>query len=78
MRNKANTVDFFSTFFGLPQEVENEPFVDFLVLVDLFVNLENEPSAIFVVLVLPGRVDALSEVIDGPDAAGLAVNLIPR
>lgn len=78
MRNKTDTVDIFSTALGFAQEVEYQPFVDFLILLDVLIDLENESASEFVVEVLPGGVDALPEIVNGTDVASLALDLVAR
>lgn len=40
MGNKSQTVDLFGTSLGFAQEVQNQPFIDFLVSVIIFFDLE--------------------------------------
>jgi hypothetical protein len=69
VRDETDTVDVLCATLGLAKEVEDEPLVDLLVLLDVPVDLEDEATPEAVLRVLPGGIDALPEVIDGRDVA---------
>jgi hypothetical protein len=76
--NKTDTIDILGTTLGFAQKVEYEPLVDFLVLLDVLIDLEDEPASEFVVGVLPGGIDALPEIVNSTDIASFSLDLVTR
>jgi len=63
---------------GFTKEIEKEPFINFLILFNVLVNLENESASKFVILILPSWIDSFSEIIDSTNILGVILNFKPK
>jgi hypothetical protein len=72
--NEPDAIDVPNTTLGLAQEVEDEPFIDLLVVLDGLIDLEDEPTPVLIAGILPGGIDALPEIIDGIDVVVLVID----
>ena len=52
--------------------------ISILEFIDFFVDLKNKSSTVSIILILPGRADTLSEIIESTNTSGLAIDLEPR
>ena len=75
-RDEPDPVHLLALRVVLAQEVEDQPLVDFFVVLVLAVDLENEPASHSILGVLPSRRDAVTEVVNGVDLAELPVDQV--
>jgi len=64
--------------FGFAKEIEKEPFINFLILFNILINLENKSASKLVILIFPSRIDSFSEIIDSTDILGVILDFKPK
>jgi F420-0:gamma-glutamyl ligase len=78
VRNKSNAIDIFGTTLGFTKKVKDKPLVDFLVFFNILIDLKNESSPIVVIRVLPSRIYAFPEIVNGTDESSFTIGSVPK
>lgn len=77
-RNKSNSVNLFIILLWFTQKIKHYPFVDFLWICWIFINLKEKTSTLSIERVLPWGFDIFSEKIDCINTLLLLINNITK
>lgn len=78
MGNKTNSINIFRAALRFPKEVKNKPFIDFLVFINILINLEYESASKLIIGIFPSRSDSFPKIINRTDVPGTAIDIEAR
>lgn len=75
-RDESEAIQLLTLLKGLANELKGERLVDLLLIGLTLGHLEDEPPSLLVLFILPSRLDALPEKLDGVDSLQRVSNLV--
>jgi len=76
--DESDAIYVFGAALGFTKEIEKEPFVNLLILLNILVNLENKSASKLVIFVLPSRIDSFPKIINSTDILGVILDFKPK